>query len=329
MSASPLRCPGCGGRFAPGGPCDGCGREIAILGSVIDFLGEHERDQRARAVESFYDRQPFPGYPPGDTPTALIDRCRQSPFLDALDRSLDPRARILDGGCGTAQLAAFLALTSTGREVYGVDASRGALAAGDRFRNSAGIDNLTLLRADLLDPPLAPASFDVVVSRGVIHHTPDPFRALRTLVELVAPGGFLVLGWYENLARFAHHLRQVLGAGRGRPVTALDPILRRKDLDPEKKRTWIADQYRHPLEASLPLPEVLGELERAGCEWRRTVPPAPAPHRLFQPTPEPGSAGLFRRRLGWLARGFADPDAGLVSIVVRRPGLRGSGNRGG
>ena len=40
-------------------------------------------------------------------------------------------------------------------------------------------------------------------------------------------------------------------------MRALDPVLRRRDLDEEKKRTWIEDQYRHPLEHILAFPSVL------------------------------------------------------------------------
>jgi ubiquinone/menaquinone biosynthesis C-methylase UbiE len=42
-------------------------------------------------------------------------------------------------------------------------------------------NNLTL--------PLASNSFDLVISTGVIHHTPDPTRALAECARIVKPGG--------------------------------------------------------------------------------------------------------------------------------------------
>jgi hypothetical protein len=95
-------------------------------------------------------------------------------------------------------------------------------------------------------------------------------------------------------------------------------VLRRSDLDPEKKEVWIADQYEHPLELMLPFPEVWRWLEDQGFEWVRSVPPAPAEGEIFEATPEPSSVGLWMRRMGWCLAGFNDEDAGLVAVVARR-----------
>jgi hypothetical protein len=100
-------------------------------------------------------------------------------------------------------------------------------------------------------------------------------------------------------------------------VNALDPVLRRSDIDPERKRIWIDDQYHHPLEHLLPLPRVLAHLERLGFRWVRSVPPSPG-LALFDATPRPTTPGLLRRRLGWMLAGLSDPDAGLVFLVAQR-----------
>ena len=262
--------------------------------------------------------RPFPGYAPGDDASTLIDRCRSSPYMLGLDRAIPADARILDCGCGTGQIPAFLALASPHRRVTGIDACRASLREADTFRQRVGIPNLTLARGDLFSLPVPEGAFDYVMSRGVVHHTPDPFGAIRSVADRVAVGGFLVLGWYESMGRMFHRGRQVLHNVLGRPVTVLDPVLRRRDLDPEKKKTWIEDQYRHPLERLLGLPEIRSALEEQGFEWVRTIPPAPDGAEIFAPTPRPGAAGTFGRRLGWMLRGLSDEDAGLVSLVVRR-----------
>ena len=312
-------CPACGAGTDPAVTCTGCGHRIPRFGSVFNLLDGSAGEAASLEVETFYDRCPFPGYQAGDDATVLLDRCRRSAFLAALDASIPTGAEVLDGGCGTGQLAAFLAIASARRRVFAADRSRAALSAADRFRTQEHIGNLTLLRADLFELPFAQRSFEVVVSRGVVHHTPDPPTAIRRLADLVAPGGHLVLGWYESMGRFFHHWRQRLHAVRGEPIRLLDPVLRQRDLSAEKKATWIEDQYRHPLEVSLPLPLVLAELRRAGLEPLRSVPPAPPESSLLAPGRLPGPAGLFMRRLGWLIRGSTDPDAGLVSVVSRRP----------
>jgi len=46
---------------------------------------------------------------------------------------------------------------------------------------------------DAADPDLAPGGFDVVFARHVVWALPDPVKALRNWVDLLSPGGRLVL----------------------------------------------------------------------------------------------------------------------------------------
>ena len=310
-------CPRCLQPLGPGDECGQCGLTFVRRGGVLDVLGEEQREQRASEVESFYTRNPFPGYAPGDDGPTLLDRSRSSPFLAALDQAIPPSATVLDCGCGTAQLATFLALAAPRRRLIAIDGCRESLACADEFHTRARVDNLQLVRADLFDLPVSEGRFEVVISRGVVHHTPDPDGAIERVARCVAPGGVLLLGFYETMGRFAHGLRRSLGKLTGRPIAWMDPVLRRRDLDDDKKRIWIADQYEHPLEHILPLPKVLAGLRERGFRWVRSVPPASAAN-MFDATPEPTPGQLTRMRLGWALGGWNDPDAGLVFLVVRR-----------
>lgn len=298
--------------------CPSCALGFLRRGGVLDVIGHTAREARARGVEEFYTRHPFPGYAPGDDGPTLIDRSRRAPFLVALDAAIGPQMTVVDCGCGTGQLAAFLALAGPRRRVIGVDGCRESLACADGFREKARIANLQLVRGDLFDLPLAEERFGVVISRGVVHHTPDPERAIECVARRVAPGGFLLLGFYETMGRFLHCARRALGKLVGRPIRALDPVLRRADLDEDKKRIWIADQYRHPLEHILALPEVVQLLERLGFRWVRSIPPTVDGPALLEPTPKPSAFGMFSMRAGWMARGLGDQDAGLVFVVAQR-----------
>jgi len=319
-------CPGCGAGFDPHARCPGCGSEVPrTVAGVPDFLARAERSAPARAVEAFYveafyDVRPFPGYAPGDDAGSVLDRSRRSAFLDALDRAVPAGASVLDAGCGTGQLVAFLALAAAGRRVVGIDGCKASLAEAQRFRERAGIANLALARGDLFDLPLREGAFDVVISRGVVHHTEDPYGALRRVAALTRPGGTFVVGFYETFGRAFHCTRRWLAGLAGRPIALLDPILRARDLDAEKKRTWIADQYHHPLEHILPAPRVVRELESSGFSFLRTVPPATSNADLFAAEARAPS-GLLGRRLGWALAGVGDPDAGLVCVVARRRGV--------
>ena len=315
-------CPRCFDALDPiqeaSGACGGCGLAYELRGGVVDTIGPSERERRAADVEEFYTANPFPGYAPDDDGPRLIDRSRRAPFLVALDRAIAPDATFVDIGCGTGQLAAFLALSGPHRRVVAVDGCSESLACADGFRSKARIANLQLVRGDLFDLPLEEDRFDVVISRGVVHHTPDPDRAIDCVARRVAPGGILVLGFYETWGRFLHVSRRVLGRATGRWFRVLDPVLRRRDLSEEKKRIWIADQYEHPLEHILPLPRVVARLESQGFRWVRSIPPATSGANLFESSPKPSALGMTTMRAGWLARGLNDADAGLVVVVLRR-----------
>lgn len=329
-----LRCPSCGSRLRAGAAttpdetsslsCEADARHrFEVVDRVVDFLRTTERSAPAEEVTGFYRRFPFPGYAPTDDAGTLLERSRRAPFLASLDASIPADARVLDAGCGTGQLAAFLALAAPRRRVVGVDACDASLAAAAAFRARVGIDNLRHLRADLFHLPLPEGAFDVVVSRGVVHHTEDPPRATREVAARVAPGGTLLLGFYESVARLPHRARRAIFRMLGRPVPWLDPILRRRDVTDEKKRIWIEDQYRHPLERLLPAPRVLAELEAQGFRFSRSVPPGIVGSNMLVPEPRPGAAGWWIRRLGWAASGLNDPDAGLICLVARRGGSDG------
>lgn len=319
MSASHPFCPRCFTVLDEGREiCPGCALAFQRVRGVLDLIGEDPRERRAREVERFYTRSPFPGYAAGDDGPALLDRCRRVPFLASLDEAIPPEARVLDCGTGTAQIPAFLALAGRRRQVVGIDGCRESLAHADEFRERVAIDNLQLVRGDLFDLPVEPGSFEFVLSRGVVHHTPDPDGAIARICACVASGGVLVLGFYETAGRAFHSARRALGKLVGRPVRALDPVLRRRDLDEEKKRIWIDDQYYHPLEHILPLPRVLRVLAGQGFHWVRTIPPAVGREGFFDATPRPTALGLALLRLGWALRGPTDPDAGLVCVVARR-----------
>lgn len=319
-----LRCPRCGTPLDERPACATCGIAPGHdAGGLLDFLGAggDRLDVPEPEVNAFYEARPFPGYNPADDATSLLDRCRMSPFLDALDRATAADALVLDAGCGTGQISNFMALSSARRTVVGVDACRASLGEALGFKRQARVENVHFVRGDLLDMPVPEGAFDVVNCRGVVHHNSDWREATRRVARHVKPGGVLLLGIYENVARMPHRLRRRLARvlGRRNPLRVLDPILRRRDLDEQKKQTWIEDQYHHPLEWCLSFTEALRVVEEVGFQWVRSVPPVPGREGLFDGEPRPSDLALLGRRVGW-ALSKDDEDAGLVCLVARRKG---------
>jgi SAM-dependent methyltransferase len=99
---------------------------------------------------------------------------------------------VADLGCGTGTLSLLLA--DAGYTVNGVDFSPEMvrLARAKAATHRAG-DEVTFTRADASAPPLTPGQYAAVLCRHVLWALPDPAAALARWIDLLQPGGSLVL----------------------------------------------------------------------------------------------------------------------------------------
>lgn len=100
---------------------------------------------------------------------------------------------ILDGGCGAGRFTDVAA--SLGARVVACDLSAAIDACRDTTR--AHDDRVACLQASLFELPLRFEAFDAMFCMGVIQHTPDPERVMRTLPAFLKPGGALAYNFYE------------------------------------------------------------------------------------------------------------------------------------
>jgi 2-polyprenyl-3-methyl-5-hydroxy-6-metoxy-1,4-benzoquinol methylase/uncharacterized protein YbaR (Trm112 family) len=125
---------------------------------------------------------------------------RQHEFLQSLAlRAEDLRGTlILDAGCGNGRLTASVA--RHGAEVVGMDFSRSVVRANENRRAIAGehAPFVHFLQGNIMEPPLRPESFDHIHSSGVLHHTPDTWRAFASFLKLGRPGGRVYVQLYRR-----------------------------------------------------------------------------------------------------------------------------------
>jgi SAM-dependent methyltransferase len=137
--------------------------------------------------------------------------------------SLPHDARVLDAGCGPGLVSeAFL---EAGHRILGVDLS-GEMIARARRRCARFGDRALFEQGSLFELALD-RSFDAAVSRYVVHHVEDPLSFVRRQVELLRPGGVLVVSdqtgdpdparfrWHQEIerARDRSHTRHLTLGG--------------------------------------------------------------------------------------------------------------------
>jgi SAM-dependent methyltransferase len=310
-----LACPACGSALAVGWRCPECGARYTARGGIPDLrLGG---DLRTEAVRRFYEHAPFPGYRQRDSLASLYARAERSKFARLLDESIPGDARILEIGCGTGQMSLYLARAD--RLVIGADLTRASLLLGQGAARRFGLTRLQFVETDLQRPGLRAGAFDIVYASGVLHHTPNPRASFARIAALARPGGIIVVGLYNAIARIPFRLRRLVARMSGYRWIPFDPVLRERDAEPARRAAWLRDQYQHPEEHRHTVGEVQNWFTENGVEYVRTYPSAlmgETPDDLFAAAGDTWRLETWLTQLGWMRS--LGTEGGLFVIVGRR-----------
>jgi 2-polyprenyl-6-hydroxyphenyl methylase/3-demethylubiquinone-9 3-methyltransferase len=114
---------------------------------------------------------------------------------------------VLDVGCGGGLISEPLA--RLGAKVTGIDPTADAIAVARRHAEAQGLD-IDYRTATAEDLQAENALFDAVVCMEVIEHIPDQAAFVRSLGQLVRPGGMLVMSTLNRT--WKSYLLAIIGA---------------------------------------------------------------------------------------------------------------------
>ncbi len=198
-----------GARAADGRDADSSARRLWLLvreqvGSTPAAAQDQRRLQSALAARRTKSQEFF------SSSAGQWDRLRDELFGDrfhlaALAAFADPDWVVGDLGSGTGQVSA--ALSPFVRRVVAIDASAQMLQAARKRLHA--LDNVELRRGELEALPIDDARLDAAVAMLVLHHIPEPAKALGEAMRVLKPGGPLVV--VDMLPHDRESYRQQMG----------------------------------------------------------------------------------------------------------------------
>jgi SAM-dependent methyltransferase len=228
--------------------------------------------QVSSAVAKLYDTYPFPPEPLLDEPPPGYNwrwNWASAYNFCAGQKPLREDVRILDAGCGTGVGTEYLVHLNPQAQVVGIDLSAGALDVARERCQRSGANRVEFHHLSLFDVEQLPGQFDLINCVGVLHHTDDPIRGIKSLAKKLAPGGIFHVFVYGELGRWEIQLMQKAiallqgekkgdyrdGVAVGRQIFASLPEYNR--IVKRDKERWamenhrdenFADMYVHPQE---------------------------------------------------------------------------------
>jgi ubiquinone/menaquinone biosynthesis C-methylase UbiE len=201
------------------------------------------KEEKIRKTMKFYDKYPIASGTFREEGSTLKMEDIQLDLKDLENK------RILDCGCGPGNISLHIIKSVRKVLLISMDVSLNSLKVlKKRLRENKKEFKDIQVQGNILDIPFRKDIFDFVVAAGVVHHTPEPFKALDNLLDVLKGKGKMYLSvynkksfyypefhtigrifrfFYKNKMKRLHDIsiclfRFMLGKINGRPISKID-----------------------------------------------------------------------------------------------------------
>jgi len=146
------------------------------------------------STETFYNSYPFPQYSSEELDVKLNEWKKVFSKIDK-----NKVHHILDAGCGTGSASLNLATLFPKAQVTGINISEKSIEYANKMANELNLDNVKFIVANILDlnGDLTKQKYDIIICKGVLHHTLTPEKGMHILSELCNFNGYFYLSMYH------------------------------------------------------------------------------------------------------------------------------------
>tara|TARA_B100001093_G_scaffold318618_1_gene303965 strand:+ start:2244 stop:3146 length:903 start_codon:yes stop_codon:yes gene_type:complete len=231
-------------------------------------------DSETKKVTDFYKITPFPNYKDDDNKQTILHKGNKNILAKQFKKFIGFNKKVLEVGCGTGQLSNYFAI-GTNNEIVAIDPTKESINLAKKFSKKNNITNLKFVNSDIFDDVLSTDYFDFIWCNGVLHHTKDPYKAFQIICTCLKKKGYILVGLYNKIGRLRTLIRKYLSKVFGlKFIEYFDPTLRNLKLSENEKKSWINDQYFHPIESLHTLDEVFEWFDRNEIDYIDSIPSA-------------------------------------------------------
>lgn len=160
----------------------------------------------AKSVQKLYTIEPHPNFWAVSDDKVYEAMEYLYPIFDEIyNPDITKKEKVLVAGCGTGE--ELIPISKYFHKIHAVDFCEKSLEIAKKNLQRIRKTNIEFQNLDLLNVNPIERKFNYIISRGVIHHTQFPYKALKNLFDLTNKRGQIYLNVYNSFGEWFYMIK--------------------------------------------------------------------------------------------------------------------------